>query len=181
MLIFCPSLVSLPFHPHRHTHPADLYSEIIVFPNPFDYLHGLGQCCISYCTFLLIINLADDCEKPYAFICRWHSYFRWRMRCPLFLIPFPLKQQMWSSDLMSTFSLTRLDKKKHGAGFVFLSLVKISLLHNTNHWIFRAKWCVALRYSNWYMLQMFTGPLRCGPAQGFHGAMWDTWLYLIKF
>lgn len=79
MFFFCPRLVYLLSHPHRCTHPADLYFEIFLPPSPFDYLYRQGQCYISYCTFLL----ADGCGKPYAFICRWHFYFHWMMRCPL--------------------------------------------------------------------------------------------------
>lgn len=66
----------------------------LIVSKPFEYLYHQGQCYISNCTFLLVRNPAEGCAKPYAFICRWHFYFHWMMRCPLFLITFPLKWQM---------------------------------------------------------------------------------------
>lgn len=82
-----------------HSFPStQMYSSCrslrLIFSKPIEYLYHQGQCYISNCTFLLIRNLAEGCAKPYAFICRWHFYFHWMMRCPLFLIPFPLKWQM---------------------------------------------------------------------------------------
>lgn len=143
--------------------PPQMYSSCrslrFIFSKPFEYLYHQGQCYISDCTFLLIRNPAEGCAKPYAFICRWHFYFHWMMRCPPFLILFPLKWQVWSSDLMSTFSFLRLDKK--GIGFVFLSLFKISLLHNMSHYIFVSKRCATLRWNYWCFLQVFTGLPRC--------------------
>lgn len=85
--------------------------RIFFSQSQFDFLYHQSQCYISYCTFLLNRNLAAGCGKLYAFICRWHFYFHWMMRFPLFLIPFLLKWQMWSSDLISAFSSQGLVEK----------------------------------------------------------------------